>query len=388
MSVRSRCRSAFTLIELLVVIAIIALLMALLLPAIQKVREAANKMLCGSNLRQIAIACHNYHSDYARLPPGSLTSHQPLINTWSYNVTDGPVVGALALLLPYLEADNVRKLLTFNESLTTGVNNSPGPTENWWAITPTAAALQNQAAAQAKLKMFECPSDDLRNQVPGSYVIIASTWFFDGVSTPNWWIAEPWAGYYPTPPTGFWANLGRTNYFVCNGGSGTPTGNSAGNDIFAKYLGCFSNRSQLTLGQLTVQDGTSNTILLGESLAGNRAGACDSVCPWISPVQIAVGAGLGRGNVPNEDMDPSGNGWNPANQNLRGGAWWRFSASHAAGVQFAFGDASIRTIRYGQTTPPTANITTATPLTLDYMLLMQLAGRRDGFNNDTSSILD
>jgi len=91
-------RSAFTLIELLVVIAIIALLMALLLPAVQKVREAANKMQCASNLRNVGIALHHYHLDYGKLPPV---------------LTDGGAgfgyTSGFTLILPYIEQDAVAR---------------------------------------------------------------------------------------------------------------------------------------------------------------------------------------------------------------------------------------------------------------------------------------
>src|ERR1700745_1485824 len=99
---RTAQRRGFTLIELLVVIAIIAVLIALLLPAVQKVREAANRMACTNNLKQIALATHNFHDTYKKFPTGGripvLIGGRPTggINLW-------------VELLPYFEQDNLYK---------------------------------------------------------------------------------------------------------------------------------------------------------------------------------------------------------------------------------------------------------------------------------------
>jgi prepilin-type N-terminal cleavage/methylation domain-containing protein len=136
----NQSRRAFTLIELLVVIAIIALLMALLLPAIQKVREAANKMICQSNLRQFAIAMHNFAGDYnSQLPPSrGFAPSGPQIDDkfrcWTH------------LLLPYIEQDNVAKQYD--------------PNKRWSDPTPNSSlgGLSNLDVARNTFKLFVCPS--------------------------------------------------------------------------------------------------------------------------------------------------------------------------------------------------------------------------------------
>src|SRR5207253_4315312 len=111
---RGSKRSGFTLIELLVVIAIIGVLIGLLLPAVQKVREAANRASCQNNLHQIALASHNYQSAFKKFPPGTNVSPNSSGGAVWAPPYSGPYTGSLAYLLPYMEADNVYQQIPGN----------------------------------------------------------------------------------------------------------------------------------------------------------------------------------------------------------------------------------------------------------------------------------
>jgi prepilin-type N-terminal cleavage/methylation domain-containing protein/prepilin-type processing-associated H-X9-DG protein len=223
-------RNGFTLIELLVVIAIIAVLIGLLLPAVQKVREAANRMSCSNNLKQLGVASHAYHDVFKRFPPGTnLPAALLLPNATPPSRTPIPLVpgqsfSLFTALLPYIEQGNLAQVLnnvgtgTLPKTITVSMRDEPGNDSQYNNCKGT------DSPGATIIKTFLCPSD----------VAIKQT---------------------------TWAS-GNVNYYF---GANTYGGNAG---IVAFYFdamsqdGVFYINSSVRIGDIT--DGTSNTFLFGE----------------------------------------------------------------------------------------------------------------------------
>jgi prepilin-type N-terminal cleavage/methylation domain-containing protein/prepilin-type processing-associated H-X9-DG protein len=306
--VRSECqmprrRDAFTLIELLVVIAIIAVLIALLLPAVQKVREAANRSTCSNNLKQIGLALHNYHDTNLQFPVGM---HDDDNKSWCWRTW----------ILPYIEQDNLyRSMVSAGMWVPppSGINgvNVDSVANSEIGTSPTA--LRN--LAKTPLKVYVCPSD------------ILPAFDNDGYAKAN-----------------YCANIGfrtttQANIQACG------NSNWKGNRQNGVMLHANDNNSTWTTRMGDMHDGTSNTVMVGE----------------VSVTQNANPSRINQGAFPiwasGNDEGTCGQGMrhsasvfrlmeNGFTINLRTGtnSDMSFGSQHSGGAMFLLGDGSVRFI--------------------------------------------
>jgi prepilin-type N-terminal cleavage/methylation domain-containing protein/prepilin-type processing-associated H-X9-DG protein len=369
--IRSSRRTGFTLIELLVVIAIIAVLIGLLLPAVQKVREAANRMSCQNNLKQVLTASHNYHDSYLTLPPGTLGEPNytsAYTGLWQY-------AGVLTYLLPYMEQDNIYKqirptanqaavgIASLFDTTNTGIAAATG-TGGWWTDTQGGASV-NQVLATSRIKAYVCPSDDPYSNNSGTALL---TYWSNGGSTLYGNVCAPTIILANQVLGTAAPDLGRTNYVGVCGSCG-----GGANTALTLYIGLLYDRSRISLGQATARDGLSNTILFGETLGGSSGKTRDYSLGWFGAGSFGAYFGM-----PDPTPNPPNQPTNPAAY-----TWPYFSARHPGIVQFAFADGSVKAVKRGSTatSPVVSN-----PASPDWFVFQEMAGWQDGGNRDRSGL--
>lgn len=323
-----RSRSGFTLIELLVVIAIIAILIGLLLPAVQKVREAAARIKCGNNEKQLALACHNYHDTNGKLPPAiQMRFAQPngMTNPTTASQNFGP--NWVVLILPFIEQDNLYKQVSnsIKDYMTTG-------DAGWRSIR------------SATIPIMICPTD-IGHEIP-----------WNGTAGPGWArgnYACNAAGIHQPDILGWTSTMdgrsptsGWTQAWV-----GLPDSTPAGGVMcinFGHKLGA-------------IPDGTAWTILISEVRVGSRLSAADPRGTWAvgyPGASVDCASYTWDCNVPN-NRDANADDCEGAIDDPNGGmgAWMpcpfqqaNARSRHSAGVVLvAMCDGSVRTVSPGTT---------------------------------------
>jgi prepilin-type N-terminal cleavage/methylation domain-containing protein/prepilin-type processing-associated H-X9-DG protein len=308
-------RPAFTLIELLVVIAIIAILIGLLLPAVQKVREAAARSQCQNNLKQIGLALHNYHDAYKCFPPGYVST----VATADPNFTTAPGWGWATFLLPYLEQAPLYNQL------------EPAIRANVAITDPSVAT-----AIQTYLPLYVCPSDITPQGPFAIYRLPAGALSYPLIYSQ----ASP--GPLMAGPSSYAACVGRDEDSDADGVRGS---------------GVFYCNSKTRLTDIV--DGTSTTILAGERSWNNANGVWVGAIPGYAmvfgpanPCLSAISGGLPNSPIyaPPMLVQAHIHLVNPRTDS--DGGLDDFSSQHSGGANVLYADGSVHFIL---STPPDPN---------------------------------
>jgi len=332
MSSLTKTKRGFTLIELLVVIAIIAVLISLLLPAVQSAREAARRTQCINNLKQIGLASHSYHDQTNVFPPGAIT-HAPGGGWGGWGNTN---ISWRILILPMMEQNPV-----YN-SINMMLNNGGGNTiaTAWYAQLKTYVCPSDGWAASgfvpANSAVGSYPQYGDAPTLPGRakevpitnyYMSFGDNYAISPLSGPN-----PWESEFPLP-AGSNTRIGWHGFWGTRGVIPAAAG-----DTEMALRGFSDYRTMGTVGIAGVTDGTSNTIFVGEGLPSDDAN-CE--------IWAATGAGSGVTIPINWRTDKpyagfgAGAPWNTrASYAARG-----FKSMHPGGANFLFADGSVKFLK-------------------------------------------